>query len=82
MVRTKSLDKLARAYYRVGYELITERDRQYPTGTKVRCTVTGMVGEVKAGSLYADRVYTCFGHSLWRNLEIIQPTGALDEKLA
>lgn len=63
--------KLEHIYHKAEHLLVQERDKLFPIGSVVRCTISSLTGKVKSGSLYADQVYTTFGHSSPRYLELI-----------
>ncbi|TDI79815.1 MAG: hypothetical protein E2O79_09950 [Caldithrix sp.] len=73
------IDKLERKYNKAWSELVKERNRLYPPGTKVRCKITGLKRTVTKGSLYADQIFLDgHTHSSWRHVEIIKESGAID----
>ena len=67
----EALQKAERAYNKAWVELIRERDRVFPVGTKVT-TMNGLKRTVTSGSLYADQILLDgTSHSGFRHVEKI-----------
>ena len=65
------LQKLTAQYWKVAGELMIERDKLFPIGSKVRSKISGRTATVIEGSLYPDQVNTTMGHNSPQSLEVI-----------